>query len=163
MNKKILRYASCIFVLIPSAAHAASSNTSMPVTADVSGTCSVSTGTVAFGAYDGTSASNVDAQATVSVTCTSGTSFWVGLNAGGGSGATVSTRKMTSGANTLNYSLYQDSSRTTLWGNTQAVDATGSLTAGSSAYSLTVYGRIPGSQNVPAGSYSDSVTVTVNY
>jgi spore coat protein U-like protein len=135
----------------------------MAVSATVQSACIVAATALSFGSYNPTSASNTDATTTLSVTCTSGTSYTVGLNAGTGSGATVTSRKMTNGGNTLGYALYQDSSRTTNWGNTPGTDTPASATAGSSAATLTVYGRITAGQNVPAATYTDSITVTVNY
>jgi spore coat protein U-like protein len=69
---------------------------------------------------------------------------------------------MTSGANTVNYTLYSNSGRTTVWGNTVGTD-TQAATGNGSAQSYTVYGRVP-SQAAPApGTYSDTITVTVTY
>jgi spore coat protein U-like protein len=71
---------------------------------------------------------------------------------------------MANGANLLNYAVYTDSARSTVWGDggagaTATIDGTGSGTA----QSTTIYGRIPAGQTVPAGSYSDTVNVTVTY
>lgn len=145
------------------AVQAATATDTMTVSATVQSACVVAANPLAFGNYNPTSGSNTDATTTLSVTCTSGTSYTVGLSAGTGSGATVSARKMTGGGNTLNYALYQDSARSTNWGNTPGTDTPASATAGASAATLTVYGRITAGQNVPAGTYTDSVTVTVNY
>jgi spore coat protein U-like protein len=95
--------------------------------------------------------------------CTQGTSFFVALDAGTTSGATVTTRAMTSGSNVLNYSLYQDVSRTANWGNTAGGNTPAATTASTLINPLTVHGRIPKNQNAPAGSYSDTITVTVSY
>lgn len=43
-----------------------------------------------------------------------------------GVGATVAVRKMTSGANTLDYYLYQDSGHTQVWGETSGTDTVSS-------------------------------------
>ena len=56
---------------------------------------------------------NVDQTNSIQVQCTSSTPYDIGLDAGTASGATVTTRKMTNGANTVSYSLYSDSGRTT--------------------------------------------------
>lgn len=145
------------------AAEAATTTTTFPVTATVLKACIVTAAPLAFGNYDPTATSPVDTTATLSVLCTVGTSFTVGLNAGTGSGATVTTRQMTNGANTLNYALYQEATRTSNWGNTPGTDTPAATTAPVLASTLTVYGRLPASQNVPVGSYADTVTVTVNY
>jgi spore coat protein U-like protein len=145
------------------AAQAATTTTTFPVTATVLKACIVTADPLAFGNYDPTATAPVDTTTTLSVLCTVGTSFTVGLNAGAGTGATVATRHMTSGANTLNYALYQETGRTSNWGNTPGTDTPAATTAPVLATTVTVYGRLPASQNVPAGSYADTVTVTVNY
>jgi spore coat protein U-like protein len=149
-------------VLAPSGAQAATATDTMTVTATVQSACILTANPLAFGNYNPTSSANVDASTTVLVTCTQGTAYNVGLGAGAGSGATTTTRKLTSSGHTLNYTLYQDASRSINWGNTVATD-TVSATAGLTATTHTVYGRIAGSQNTTAGSYTDSVTVTVTY
>lgn len=149
--------------VIGAPARAATTTTTFPVTATVQNACSVSANPLAFGNYDPTSATALDASTTLSVLCTVGTSFTVGLNAGAASGATVTARRMTNGANTLTYALYREAGRTNNWGNTPGTDTPPATTAPVGASSLTVYGRVPAGQNVPAGGYADTITVTVNY
>lgn len=69
-------------------------------------------------------------------------------------------RRMTDGnGNYLLYELYQDESKTTIWGNT---DQTGlSLTGTGSTSNVNLYIKIPAGQNVPAGNYQDTVQVKV--
>lgn len=145
------------------AALAATATDTMGVSATVVSACILDASDLAFGNYDPTSASAVDATTTVQVTCTTGTSFTVGLNAGLASGATVTTRKLQNGANLLAYQLYSNAGRTTNWGNTPGTDTPAATVATTTPTTLTVYGRLAALQNVPAGSYSDTVTVTVNY
>lgn len=145
------------------AAHAATASSTMGVSATVQNACIVSSSDMAFGNYNPTSASPTDSTTTIDVTCTTGTSFTVGLNAGTTLGATVSTRQMANGTNRLDYALYSDSGRSTNWGNTPGTDTPAASTATTSPSSFTVYGRVPAQQNVPAGAYTDTVTVTVNY
>ncbi len=83
---------------------------------------------------------------------------------GSGTGASFANRRMAAGANLLNYNIYTTTARTTVWGDgtssTSAITGTGSGTA----QSVTVYGRVTSGQtSVPAGSYSDTVAVTVTY
>lgn len=144
-------------------AQAATTTTTFPVTATVLTACAVTANPLAFGNYDPTAATALDATTTLSVLCTVGTSFTVGLNAGTGTGATVTTRRMTNGANTLNYALYREAARTNNWGNTPGTDTPPPTTAPVLPTSLTVYGRVPAGQNVAPGGYADTVTVTVNY
>jgi len=127
------------------------------VSAAVTDVCNVTTSPVAFGNIDVTTAGNVDATGGFSVTCTSGLAWTAAADAGNGTGASTAARKMMSGANLLNYALYTDSGRTTNF-----VSATG--TGSGSAQASTIYGRVPSGQTtVPAGSYADSVTVSLTY
>ncbi len=141
---------------------AATATASFTVTATAMKACSISATPQNFGSYDPTAATPLNSTSTITILCTTGTEYNVGLNAGSASGATVTTRKMTNGANTLNYALYQDSSRTINWGNTVGTDTVGG-TAGGTAATLTVYGQVPAGQNVPVGAYSDTVTATITY
>ncbi|TCM19654.1 spore coat protein U-like protein [Novosphingobium sp. PhB165] len=147
----------------PQAAEAATATTTFAVTATVLPSCTVTATALAFGNYNPLSGTPTDGTSTITVNCTTGTSYTVGLNAGGTSGATVTTRQMLLSTNALNYALYRDSGHTNNWGNTPGTDTPASAPATTTAAALTVYGRIPALQNVPAGSYTDTVTVTVNY
>ena len=105
---------------------------------------------------------NVDQTSTLQVQCTNTTPYTVGLDVGTGTGATVAVRKMTSGANTVNYSLYTDSGRAIVWGNTVGTDTVAATGSGASQ-SYTVYGRVTAQTTPAPGTYSDTVTVTVTY
>lgn len=163
MSPKILATLAISFGLLPSSAWAQSAQTTMDVSATVVKACVVSATNLAFGNYDPTSASPTDASSTITVTCTPGTSFTVGLNAGTTSGTTVTSRKMASGGNRLDYALYSDVARTTNWGNTPETDTPAAVTASTSPSALTVYGRVAAQQAVAVGNYTDTVTITVNY
>jgi spore coat protein U-like protein len=136
-------------------------STSFTVTATVLAGCNLTATDLDFGTV-GVLSSNVDAASTVSVTCSNGTPYNVGLNAGTGAGATVANRKMTSGGNTVSYSLYTDSARTTVWGNTVGTDTVAGTGTGTSQ-ALTVYGRVPSQTTPPPSTYSDTIIVTVTY
>src|SRR5438105_10807668 len=87
-------------------ASASTATTTFNVTATVQATCLISANNLGFGTYSG---SVIATTTTLSVTCTNGTTYNVGLNAGTAAGATVTTRAMTGpGAATLSYALYQD-------------------------------------------------------
>ena len=120
-----------------------------------------STSGIAFGT-SGVLAANVDATGSLSVQCTNTTPYVVSLDQGAASGATTSTRKMTSGGSTVSYNLYRDSGRTQNWGNSAGVDTVAGTGSGS-AQTLTVYGRVPAQSTPAPGNYSDTVNVTVTY
>ncbi len=69
---------------------------------------------------------------------------------------------MSQSSNLLVYSVYTDNGRTTVWGNSTGVDVVASTGTGAQQ-SFTMYGRAPAAQTAPAGSYSDTITVTVTF
>src|SRR6478672_3237808 len=153
---------ACLLLSLADTSHAATATSTFTVQVSITATCLInSASTLNFGTQ-GVLAANVDQTSTIQVTCTNTTPYNIGLNAGTGTGATVAVRKMTSGANTVNYTLYSNSGRTTVWGNTVGTD-TVAATGNGSAQSYTVYGRVP-SQAAPApGTYTDTITITVTY
>ncbi len=144
---------------------AATATTSLGTSATVTSNCVASTTAVAFGNVNVTSGANTDATGGLSVTCTSGTAWSASAGVGAGTGASLAVRKMTSGSNLLNYALYTETTRTTIWGD--GVGGTTGLITGTgdgSAQASTIYARVPSGQTtLPAGSYSDTVAVTVTY
>ncbi len=157
---------AALAVVFPSAAFAATETSSMGVSATVSDNCTVSASSVAFGNVNVISTNAATATGGITVKCTNGTSWSATASVGNGAGASVATRRLTHGTDTtktLNYVLYTDSSRTTLWGNGTSGAAISSIGTGSDQ-ARTIYASVPTGQNDAAlGSYSDSVTVTVTY
>jgi spore coat protein U-like protein len=144
-------------------AYAATDTANLGVSAEVISNCEVSTTPVAFGNVNVVSGSNVDATGGLSVTCTTGTAWEATADAGLGTGATLASRKMADGAELLNYALYTNAGRTTVWGDGD-VTSSFSDTGNGAAQASTIYARIPAGQtSVPVGSYADTVTVTVTY
>jgi len=128
----------------------------------ITASCTIlSTTTLDFGS-NGVLTANIDQTSTIQVQCTNTTPYNIGFNAGTATGATVTTRKMTSGANTVNYSLFSDSGRTTNWGNTVGTDTVASTGTGASQ-SFTVYGRVPAQSTPAPATYTDTITATVTY
>lgn len=154
---------SAIFAaLIAPAVFAASTTTTFQVNADVVGSCNVSAANLGFGNYDSISPLPTDGSTTVTVQCGLATIYTVGLDQGTGAGATVATRQMTKGSDLLGYSLYQDVTRLLVWGNTPGSDTVAGVGTGL-AVPMIVYGRIAAGQNVPSGTYVDTITVSVNF
>lgn len=146
------------------AANAGSTSANLTASATVSATCTLSTSPIAFGPVDTIGGSNVDASGGITVTCTNGAAWTAAAGVGSGTGATFASRKLKSGTDLLNYSLYTDSARTNVWGDGTTGTATFSGTGMGSSQNVTVYGRIgAGQTTVPTGSYSDTVSVTVSY
>jgi len=141
---------------------ATTATTTFTVQVVLTATCVInSASTLNFGTQ-GVLQANVDQTSTIAVQCTDTTPYDIGLDAGTGSGASVATRKMTSGGATVNYRLYSDAGRSTVWGNTVSTDTVSAVGTGA-AQSYTVYGRVPPQTTPAPGTYTDTVTVTVTY
>ncbi len=141
-------------------AAAATATTTFSVTAEVRTTCTITTTNLAFGPYSGV---QVDGTSTLSATCSTNTPYNIGLNAGGATGATVTTRAMKGPAtDVLHYSLFRDSARSLNWGSTIGTDTVASTGTGA-VQPFTVFGRIPAGQFVQSGAYSDTITVTLTF
>ena len=127
--------------------------------------CTISSAGVAFGAYNPRATGADDVTGTISVACAPSVSAPVVQLSTGQSGS-YSTRRLEAGSWDLNYNLYTNTARTTVWGNgtggsqSQTLSG-GTVSGGQRRFSRTVYGRIPALQNVGVGSYSDTVVMTV--
>nr|WP_298249647.1 spore coat U domain-containing protein [uncultured Halomonas sp.] len=138
-------------------------------------TCTVSSSNVAFGVYEPLTGSNLDSAGSIVIECERAAfdgnytvPFEVTLSPSG-NGSFVP-RVMSSGAGILEYNIYTAASRNVVWGDGAGGTASrnGSISLpflnfGPEETTITTYGRIPGGQFVPAGSYSDIITVTVAY
>jgi spore coat protein U-like protein len=142
---------------------AATDTANFQVSITILGECEiVSASDLVFGSHADLSA-EVDADSAISVECTPGTGYWLRLNEGAGTGATVAERLMTRvGGTTISYSLYTDAGRNTVWGDTPSVDAVAGTGTGSPQV-YPVYGRVPIQALPLAGTFTDTITVTVEF
>jgi len=131
--------------------------------------CTVDAGPVSFGAYAPLSGGVLEATGTIDIDCIGiGTpldSFAVKL--GPGLHGAFAAREMRSGADPLPYNLYSDAARTIIWGDGtggySAVTINNTLSLLTWNVSRPVYGRIPPAPATPAGSYADTVLVTIEW
>jgi len=143
---------------------AATASANVAVSASVAANCQVVAGTLSFGAYDPlvtNDTADLDATGTFDVRCTKGVTANVGL--GNGANHDGSTRRMriAATANYLNYSLYSNAGRTTVWDNgSNRVSYTATSKA---ATTLTIYGRVPGAQDAAVGSFVDTVAAVAEF
>ena len=151
-------------LIAPGAAVAGTASSTMSVTATVTANCTISTSALAFGSVNTISGSNIDGTGGLSITCTNGTAWAASAGVGSGAGASFANRKMAAGANLLNYNIYTTAARNTVWGDGTASTATIGGTGSGGVQAVTVYGRVASGQTtVPAGSYADTVAVTITY
>jgi spore coat protein U-like protein len=143
--------------------------------------CSIPAGvTLNFGVYDDSSPASKDVSTAFSVTCcrvgapnpTVGTmTIQIGVSANSGQ---INTRQMKNSANAdrMAYQLYFTSFGGAVWGDgiiggspfTQGVSVTRQCAAGQSTIVVgsAIFGRISPQQPVSAGSYADTLTITIS-
>lgn len=143
-------------------AQAATATGNVAISASVANNCTVSGGTLDFGAYDPIvthAATNLDVNGTVTVRCTRGTNAQVGLDLG--ANASGSNRRMSNGSGEyLQYELYTAAARATVWNDTNRVAY---AAASRSPFDMTVYGRVPMDQDVVSGAFTDTVVATIEF
>jgi len=149
-----------------SSVHAAGSATAnLSVSASINSNCTISTVAVGFPAYDPivthASANDDSSSGSVTITCTKGASTTIGL--GQGLNYSGSNRMTDGSSNYLTYGLFQDAARTTVWGNAAPNLPPAHIAADKNPQIVPVYGRIPSAQDLPAGTYNDTVVATVNF
>ena len=132
--------------------------------------CSVATTAVTFGTYITTSPTAKTANGNVAVTCTALVIFTASyvISMAKGNSTTYTPRFMNLLGVHLNYNLYTTAGFASIWGDGTAgtVTISDSYTAvviGPVTRNYTVFGRITALQTVGAGTYTDSVLVTVTY
>jgi spore coat protein U-like protein len=128
--------------------------------------CDVTATPITFGAYDVFSSTAVRSTATINVTCTTGGAQLVTVTIGpslGSGGFSPRQMRWASGNDRLDYNLYSDAGLTQIWGDGTGVGSPVTvLVDRGRPFNGSVYGVIPARQNVSAGLYSDSLTVTIN-
>ena len=150
----------CSLLAAPLGANALTASGPMTVTTSVAASCTASATTADLGTWTYTAAST--ASSTITVTCTQGAAVSsVGLD--NGLFVSAGVRQMR-GAGTANiaYGLYQDATFATAWTNA-AWPALGTYTAVVAPAVFTAYVKAPAGPNVIAGTYTDTVGITVTY
>ncbi len=158
MKKRVILLAvlAAIGILaLSSVSMAATKTNNLNVTASVAANCNIqSVVDVAFGAYDSTSATDLDAAGSMTFRCTKNTAYKTYL---------VGVRQMVGAVNAdnLNFELYSDNGRTTVYPS----DNSGGSTPAPSNAAITsdIYGRVTALQDVSVDTYSRVLTATVEY
>jgi spore coat protein U-like protein len=127
--------------------------------------CTISTTPVNFGTYDVFSMVPRDSTGTITVDCKNPEKkpLPVTVSINQGSSGSFNPRQMTSPlGDRLNYYLFIDSSRSSIWGDGTGGSSTFIATVSKNAIlNSTVYGRVPAGQNISVGTYTDTLTATV--
>ncbi len=159
----------CIIIAIMIAGFGAVHRAQAAVTVN----CTASASGIAFGIYNPLNAVSDASTGSLKVTCNgsgSGTvNVTLNVTLSTGMSGTYSTRKMFSGANSLNYNIFWSAAYNQIIGDGTGGSFAGTAgpfavpAGGSNTATGTLYGLIPASQDVVPGAYSDVITVTVTY
>ncbi|WP_176039190.1 Csu type fimbrial protein [Burkholderia stabilis] len=132
-----------------------------PVTLTVTNDCTIVAPDANFGSAP-TVSSFAPVSGSLSLICTKGMTYTVGLSPGSHAAAN-GRRQMTSGTNVLQYDIYAASSGT-VWGQATNRVGSGGSADGTSVKTFPYVARIYSDQSTPpVGTYTDSVIVDVRY
>ena len=140
------------------------SNSAMPVKVEIIQACSISASDLDFGQYNLSSPSPLLGQTNIQMTCGAGVLAELSLDNGLSPGPNTSRRRMhqDSGNDRLNYGLFQDAGRTIHWGDKSGVDTREVLSTGA-PQTVPIYGEVPAGQKAREGTYSDEITVRLQF
>lgn len=155
------------FAICSPLAFGAAKQQNMSVLSQVAVNCSFqSTPSLNFLGYDPNGVNStlpLDQTALLQISCTRGAMPTIGIDSGTHTGqASIGTRALADGTKYLGYDLYQDSVRTILWTNA-GTGLYSYVSPSSLPATISIYGRVFPSQNVPSGIYTDTLVVTINY
>jgi spore coat protein U-like protein len=125
--------------------------------------CNISTTPLSFGTRSSLNSAQT-ANNQISITCTNGVKYTVGLSNGSNGGTSPVNRLLANPATgqKISYGLYQNAGLSQQWGSTVGSDtAAGTATGLTQVYN--VYGQIPVQATPPGGSYADVVVITLSY
>ncbi len=155
----------------PGPARAGSQTSNVQVSTSVPPSCTIGTAVVAFAPYDPVNANATvadDQTGDIIIRCTKGTTG-ITIDLGNGAHNTGRQRQMvnlTSSGTLINYEVYQEPGRTSVWGagDGGAVRSGADLNGTGNFVAVTMYGRIPpGQLAAVAGAYSDTLVSTINF
>ena len=128
--------------------------------------CSVTTTPVSFGNYDVFASAPSDTTGMISLSCNNpekkAMPVTIAINRGNSGSFNPRQMLLAGGSDRMNYYLFLDPSRTTIWGDGSGGTSTVFRTIDKTTpLNVPIYGRVPARQNLRAGSYRDSLVVSV--
>jgi spore coat protein U-like protein len=132
--------------------------------------CNVNATGLNFGSYDVFSPVPLSTTGTVRVDCNippqnPHAPLAVTISLSPGNAGTFAQRWMQStGSDRLHYNLYTDASMSSIWGDGGGTSVVQSaFVTRDTPWQDTIFGRIPARQNVRAGSYRDTIVITIDW
>lgn len=127
--------------------------------------CTISTSPLTFGIYNVFASTPLDSTGSLTYRCTL-PSILIRVSLDRGGAPTFNPRRMLKGSEPLAYNLYLNAARTTIWGDgtggTQQLRDVIPPNLGRNIV-VPIYGRIPALQDVSAGTYSNTITATIQF
>ena len=169
-SRQTLSVAAAAALLAAGAARSDTKSASFDVTATVAKTCTIAATSISLGTYDPLATAALSpSTGKVSVRCTKNTPYSIALDDGANFSVTrrmlrtgtTQTTDTTTTTEYLGYKLYSDAQLQMEWNNASPV--TGKTTTSLTSTDLTVYAQIPPTQDVPEGTYKDTVNATINF
>ncbi len=118
--------------------------------------CTVSSSGVVFGSYDPLDAADTHSAGSIRLNCDEPVTASITLSGDG-----TADRAMRNGGSELAYQLYVDPQRRIVWGDGSGASDT--VTVEGTVAERPVYAAIPARQPVTAGSYADTIVLTLSY
>ncbi|NKB87704.1 MAG: fimbrial major subunit CsuA/B family protein [Acidobacteria bacterium] len=136
-----------------------------PITASVTTPCTIDVGSLRFSRQFADQPGNADPQAEITVRCPARLPYLVALDSGLSAHKAGNRRAVANGPHTVLYELYQDSSRSRIWGDqnfaaSYPIGTARAFVGTGVAASITIHARLYFT-GAPAGTYHDVVTVTL--
>lgn len=134
-----------------------------PVTARAAN-CTLTTQAVAFGNYNPLNAAPRNRTTRIiTAVCNGKGTLTAALSTGQSNSYTPRYMISASTSDQLDYNLYTDATRTSIWGDGTGGSQMVSRNFRNNTVRLLAYGQIPAMQNVAAGTYTDLITATISF
>lgn len=126
--------------------------------------CTISSTSVLFGTYDVFAAAPTTTTGTIVYRCDN-FEHDIRISLGAGAAGSYAARQLAFGGEILIYNLFLDAAHTTVWGDGTAATRVYTIRNPPNRRDVVVpmYGRIGAGQDVPAGTYSDTLVVTIDF
>ncbi len=165
--KAVAAFAAALIALPAAALASGSQSSTITVTGSVIPDCVgfASTNKISFNPYDVFANASDDASTSYAINCTKGSSPNVTID--GGKNSSNGNRFLSDGsgnaAGLLQYNLFEDAGNSNAWPIGTPVNVPANGSGATETTTVLVSGVIPAGQDVEVGTYSDSLTVTLNF
>jgi len=129
------------------------------------GRCWSTITSVNFGTYDIFSPAPTDSTGAVSIYCNQENFITISIGRSANSGSfNPRQMRLSTGTDLMDYNLYRDVSGSQIWGDgTGGAFIVSGAVARKGTANFIIYGRIPAGQDISAGIYMDTLTVTLTW